>query len=87
MSWKDSKGKDINVCTEWVDDKFIAMAVGYSITGLIVGVNFFLKIIILKLIQCLRHKTVSKETYHVMLFVFISTFGLVWRWLLSTWRR
>jgi hypothetical protein len=50
------------------------MGVSYAITGLIVMVNYFLKIIILKLVQCLRHKTVSKETYYVMLFVFIATF-------------
>lgn len=74
MEWLDEKGHSVHVCDQWVKDKFIQMGVSYAITGLIVFVNWFLKIIIVKLVNLLHHKTVTKTTKSVMIFVFVAQF-------------
>lgn len=45
-----------------------------AISGLIVGVNFILKVVVIKLVQSLRLDTRSKETTYIMGFIFASQF-------------
>lgn len=74
MVWSDDHGHEAAACKEWVEDKFTVSAVTYGVSYFIVGVNFILKIVIVKLVKFLRLETVSDETAYIMAFIFAAQF-------------
>ena len=65
---------DAPICYEWVEDNLWQFFTTNAVSFLIVGANYFLRIILIAVIKLVKYKTISEETRAIMNGVFITQF-------------
>ena len=74
FKYQNSKGEDIQTCSEIFSDRATVGLIAMATSTLIVLVNFILKTMLVDMIRSLRLKTVTAETNYTMISIFIGQF-------------
>lgn len=73
-TWKDEHGREEPICEVWLEDFVTVKGATNMISGLIVGINFFFKTVLIKLVNWIRLPTQTHVAEAVLYGVFMAQF-------------